>query len=153
VKLGGKLRANKQFLKSLMNCLILYLYQYTLTFFWYVIFGRYYRVLTMVYNRSSFRNVVFFHCYLGKIRTMDKVRKPSISVCNIWFQIRCFAWYVSSIFLLNYRHELALYLLQLLVWGLQPLIRASFVSSARLYLGLVICGFRVCVRGSERKWF
>jgi hypothetical protein len=32
-------------------------------------------------NRSSFRNVVFFHCYLGKIRTMDKVRKPNISVC------------------------------------------------------------------------
>jgi hypothetical protein len=32
-------------------------------------------------NRSSFRNVVFFHCYLGKIRTMDKVGKPNISVC------------------------------------------------------------------------
>jgi hypothetical protein len=32
-------------------------------------------------NRSSFWNVVFFHCYLGKIRTMDKVRKPSICVC------------------------------------------------------------------------
>jgi hypothetical protein len=32
-------------------------------------------------NRSSFRNVVFFHCYVGKIRTMDKVRKPNISVC------------------------------------------------------------------------
>jgi hypothetical protein len=39
---------------------------------------RYYRVLTMVYNTQ--RNVVFFHCYLGKIRTMDKVRKPNISV-------------------------------------------------------------------------
>jgi hypothetical protein len=31
-------------------------------------------------NKSSFRNVVFFH-YLGKIRTMDEVRKPIISVC------------------------------------------------------------------------
>jgi hypothetical protein len=25
--------------------------------------------------------MVFFHCYLGNIRTMDKVRKPDISVC------------------------------------------------------------------------
>jgi hypothetical protein len=33
--------------------------------------------------RSSFRNVVFFHCYLGKIRTIDKVRKPNISVGNM----------------------------------------------------------------------
>jgi hypothetical protein len=31
-------------------------------------------------NRSSFRNGVFFLCYLGKVRTMDKVRKPNISV-------------------------------------------------------------------------
>jgi hypothetical protein len=69
--------------------------------------GRYYRVLTMVYNTQRywvfglcpssgfflnnsektqrfgnwicFRNIVFFHCYLGKIRMMDKVRKPNIS--------------------------------------------------------------------------
>jgi hypothetical protein len=34
-------------------------------------------------NRSSFRNVVFFNCYLGKIRTMDKVRKPNISVLSL----------------------------------------------------------------------
>jgi hypothetical protein len=32
-------------------------------------------------NWICFRNVVFFHCYLGNIRTMDKVRKPNISVC------------------------------------------------------------------------
>jgi hypothetical protein len=31
-------------------------------------------------NWICFRNVVFFSCYLGKIRTMNKVRKPNISV-------------------------------------------------------------------------
>jgi hypothetical protein len=41
---------------------------------------------------------VFFHCYLGNIRTMDKVRKPNISVCytpssepySIYFSVCCF---------------------------------------------------------------
>jgi hypothetical protein len=33
------------------------------------------------HNISETGNVVFFHCYLGKIRTIDKVRKPNISVC------------------------------------------------------------------------
>jgi hypothetical protein len=41
-------------------------------------------------NRSSFRNVVFFHCYLGKIRTMDKVRKPNISVSYLHCYIVCY---------------------------------------------------------------
>jgi hypothetical protein len=30
--------------------------------------------------KNKTKNVVFFHCYLGKIRTMDKFRKPNISV-------------------------------------------------------------------------
>jgi hypothetical protein len=32
-------------------------------------------------GRHLLRNIVFFQYYLGKIRTMDKVRKPNISVC------------------------------------------------------------------------
>jgi hypothetical protein len=51
--------------------------------------SRYYRVLTMVYNTQRYwafglcPSTGFFHCYLVKIRTMDKVRKPNISVFNV----------------------------------------------------------------------
>jgi hypothetical protein len=53
---------------------------------------RYYRVLTMVYSTQRYwvfglcpssglflNNSEKTHCYLGKIRTMDKIRKPNIS--------------------------------------------------------------------------
>jgi hypothetical protein len=37
---------------------------------------------------------VFFHWYLGKIRAMDKVRKPNISVCIVNFSIYAIQFHI-----------------------------------------------------------